>query len=597
MTSSNGKSATRLSGEGGDSERPERPGSAGHDCRDAHRRGLAEPAAEQRVPHDAANSPLKFFNRVTGQMREWLRWCNATLEGGSTSGANPHATFEPLTTNAAALDAELQRLRPLYTQLRRAKPGSMRTRATISCRILAYSAIASKISADATPGRPSRTLRASRPIYSRSCSTSKVVLRHALLAPITSSKEDSIALPNNIDMHCGSRADTGSTIYTIMTLLPWHNQQTTSIYPKGYFISLDSIVSKSDADIGGIKWARMLFDSLVKLYSKDARERIAATRLEEQASRMVWSQRTSSSSRDKRVLRKVIPQSVKLWFSLAHLEPPDKATAVLNKAPKVISTSHEIWTAAGRPLEQEAPTTEKSTEQREKELALGDKAIESGGRDLRPHQVLLTREQWLKRRGAKGNMGAARVILAVPLRIQSLWWKAADLEKARGMRCSFTGSQSINASLERAVPHRPQAEVLWLMWAKEKWLAEDVPSARGILERAFIANPETEFIGLVAVKLRRRAASSTSPESFSCVRGPSGTLRGFGSSLPSLSGNRANYVVSNAPETPQSTRRFAHDTGTDPPPVGQPCLNAGGVRSGDKGVSEERRSLNPCQPA
>lgn len=47
----------------------------------------------------------------------------------------------------------------------------------------------------------------------------------------------------------------------------------------------------------------------------------------------------------------------------------------------------------------------------------------------------------------------------------------------------------------------PQAEVLWLMYAKEKWIAGDVPGARDVLEQAFVANPESEQIWLAAVKL------------------------------------------------------------------------------------------------
>lgn len=39
------------------------------------------------------------------------------------------------------------------------------------------------------------------------------------------------------------------------------------------------------------------------------------------------------------------------------------------------------------------------------------------------------------------------------------------------------------------------------MWAKERWLAGDVPGARGVLERAFVANSESEQIWLAAVKL------------------------------------------------------------------------------------------------
>jgi pre-mRNA-processing factor 6 len=61
--------------------------------------------------------------------------------------------------------------------------------------------------------------------------------------------------------------------------------------------------------------------------------------------------------------------------------------------------------------------------------------------------------------------------------------------------------ESLDAILNLAVIHCPQAEVLWLMAAKEKWLAGDVPAAREVLERAFVANPESEQIWLAAVKL------------------------------------------------------------------------------------------------
>lgn len=39
-----------------------------------------------------------------------------------------------------------------------------------------------------------------------------------------------------------------------------------------------------------------------------------------------------------------------------------------------------------------------------------------------------------------------------------------------------------------------QAEVLWLMAAKEKWLAGDVDDARKILAEAFAANPDSEEV-------------------------------------------------------------------------------------------------------
>lgn len=45
------------------------------------------------------------------------------------------------------------------------------------------------------------------------------------------------------------------------------------------------------------------------------------------------------------------------------------------------------------------------------------------------------------------------------------------------------------------------SQQLWLMGAKSKWLAGDVPAARGILSLAFQANPNSEEIWLAAVKL------------------------------------------------------------------------------------------------
>ncbi|GBE87899.1 hypothetical protein BKA93DRAFT_798022 [Sparassis latifolia] len=91
-----------------------------------------------------ADFPLEFFNRVTEQMRERLRWYKATIEqierklssAATQSQYTPqaisstleaqHATFVALASKTAALDAELQKIKALYTQLWRARTGSMR---------------------------------------------------------------------------------------------------------------------------------------------------------------------------------------------------------------------------------------------------------------------------------------------------------------------------------------------------------------------------------------------------------------------------------------------------------------------------------------
>lgn len=190
-----------------------------------------------------------------------------------------------------------------------------------------------------------------------------------------------------------------------------------------------------------------------------------------------------SSASDARILLaravEVIPLSVELWLALARLESTDKAKAVLNKARKAVPTSHEIWIAAARLLEQEASTSgEKSEEDKAKAYLAIDKTIEAATRELRRHQVLLTREQWLKEAEkcesegsartceaivkatvamdveeedrldtwmgdaesleARGMMGTARAVLAYALKVyperRDLWRRAAELEKTHGTR-------------------------------------------------------------------------------------------------------------------------------------------------------------------
>ncbi len=65
-----------------------------------------------------------------------------------------------------------------------------------------------------------------------------------------------------------------------------------------------------------------------------------------------------------------------------------------------------------------------------------------------------------------------------------------------------------------------QAEVLWLMAAKEKWLAGNLEGARVILNEAFAANDDKESLWLAAWKLEfeNRWAMQTA-DTPSCRRG------------------------------------------------------------------------------
>jgi pre-mRNA-processing factor 6 len=87
----------------------------------------------------------------------------------------------------------------------------------------------------------------------------------------------------------------------------------TSIDPKGYLTSLDSQVIKTEAEIGDIKRARMLFDSLIKSNPKHAPGWIAAAALEEHAGRMVAARKLIKQGCEQ------CPKSEDIWLEAARL--------------------------------------------------------------------------------------------------------------------------------------------------------------------------------------------------------------------------------------------------------------------------------------
>lgn len=387
-----------------------------------------------------------------------------------------------------------------------------------------------------------------------------------------------------------------------------------TIDPRGYMTALNSQVMQSDAQIGDIKRARQLLDSVIKNNPKHAPGWIAAASLEVHAKKMVaarkiiargceecpknedvwfhaaelntpenakvmlakavqhiptsvkiWlkaSELETDPKAKKRVLRKaleyipnsvklwkqvvnleddpedarillgraveVIPQSVELWLTLARLETPENAQKVLNKAHKTIPTSHEIWIAGGRLREQDGSTKETI-----------DKLIGLAVKSLTKHNVIMSREQWIKEAEkceAEGSPLTAQAIIKATLHLdveeqdrQAVWLDDAEaatrsgfIECARGMYAHTISvfptkkavwraaadfekqhgtPQALQDLLAKAVEYCPRAEVLWLMAAKEQWIAGDVAAARDILTRAFDQNPDSESIWLAAAKL------------------------------------------------------------------------------------------------
>ncbi|KAF8917263.1 hypothetical protein CPB85DRAFT_1480564 [Mucidula mucida] len=106
----------------------------------------AHKSQQMNHPHlkDHASFPFEFFNRLSKQMRERLVWCKTTIEqierklasmaqqtqytphGITATLQAQHSLFLALASKTAVLDAELQKIKGLYTQLWRTKTGSVR---------------------------------------------------------------------------------------------------------------------------------------------------------------------------------------------------------------------------------------------------------------------------------------------------------------------------------------------------------------------------------------------------------------------------------------------------------------------------------------
>jgi pre-mRNA-processing factor 6 len=198
------------------------------------------------------------------------------------------------------------------------------------------------------------------------------------------------------------------------------------------------------------------------------------------------------------------PLHVELWLALTRLETYDQAKKVLNKARENLSKEPSFWITAAK------------LEEANGNRSMVGKIIERGIRSLQREAVVIDREAWMKEAEAaeragsgvtcqsiirntisigveeedrkrtwvadaeeckkRGSIKTARAIYTHALTVfvakKSIWLKAAQLEKSHGTR------ESLDALLRKAVTYCPRAEVLWLMGAKEKWLAGDVMSLR-----------------------------------------------------------------------------------------------------------------------
>ncbi|KAF4617995.1 hypothetical protein D9613_012962 [Agrocybe pediades] len=192
------------------------------------------------------------------------------------------------------------------------------------------------------------------------------------------------------------------------------NGTSTSVDPKGYLTSLDSVGIKSSAEIGDIKRARMLFDSLVKLNPKYAPGWIAAACLEEHAGTMVAARKIIKQGCEH------CPKSEDVWLEAARSHNKEDGKIVLANAVQHVGQSVKIWLAAAD-LEHDLKAKKRVLR---KELLREEDRLDTWVSDVETVE-------------AKGRVAVARAILAFALKAypdkRSLWRRVAELENAHGM--------------------------------------------------------------------------------------------------------------------------------------------------------------------
>ena len=92
---------------------------------------------------------------------------------------------------------------------------------------------------------------------------------------------------------------------------------------------------------------------------------------------------------------------------------------------------------------------------------------------------------------SRGAVATARAILAHGLAAfptkRTMWLQAVELERKHGTAASL--DEVLGAASERLL----RTEIFWLVRAKDKWLAGKVDESRGILTKAFKANPDVSY--------------------------------------------------------------------------------------------------------
>ncbi|CAG8498054.1 301_t:CDS:10 [Ambispora gerdemannii] len=208
----------------------------------------------------------------------------------------------------------------------------------------------------------------------------------------------------------------------------------TTVDPKGYLTDLNSVVIKSDAEIGDIKKARLLLNSVISTNPKHAPGWIAAARLEEVAGKMAQARSIIAKGCEE------CPKSEDVWLEAARLNNADTARTILANAVRHLPQSVKIWLQA---VKLETDTK-------------GQKRVLRRALEFVPNSVKL----WKAAVNMEENPADARILLTratqlVPLSVE-LWLALARLE-------SYENAKKV---LNKARSEIPTSHEIWIAAAR-----------------------------------------------------------------------------------------------------------------------------------
>lgn len=249
----------------------------------------------------------------------------------------------------------------------------------------------------------------------------------------------------------------------------------TVVDPKGYLTSLSSVRVSSDAEVGDIKKARLLLNSVTTTNPKHPPGWIAAALVEEVAGKMVAARKIIMSGCE------ACPDSEDLWIEAARLHDPVSAKAVLAQAVRHIPTSVKIWLKAAElePIDaQKKIVLRRALEFIPNSVILWKTAIQL--ENVNDAKIMLARavecvpnsvEMWLALAKLESHENARKVLnqarAALPTE-PATWITAAKLEEAHGNLQSVP--QIIKAMLSSL--NQYQVAIDRDAWIKEAHAAE-----------------------------------------------------------------------------------------------------------------------------